>query len=96
VVNHLGQPLNECIALLFDLLAQAIVGDEVDIHQSVLLGDGDIAPVGDEVYGLVTPNSIGEIKVLVTMVSQAKEFGTTEEEACTFNGHGEIQRQIPV
>ena len=42
--------LKECIAPRFDLLAQAIVGNEVDIHESVLLGDGDIAPVGDEVH----------------------------------------------
>jgi len=51
LVNHLGQPLKECIAVLFDLLAEAIVGDEVNTHESVLLGDGDIAPVGDEVHG---------------------------------------------
>ena len=33
------------------MLAQAIVGNEVDIHQLVLLDYGDIARVGNEIHG---------------------------------------------
>lgn len=48
-INHLRQPLKECITLLLDLLAQAVVRDEVYIHESVLFGYRDVAPVGNEV-----------------------------------------------
>ena len=51
LVNHLRQPLKERIALLFNLLAQTIMRDKVDIRQSIFLGHGDVAPVGNEVHG---------------------------------------------
>ena len=49
LINYLRQALKERIALLLYLLAQAMMRDEVDIHQSIFLGHGDIASFGNEV-----------------------------------------------
>ena len=50
LINHLRQPFKERITLLLDLLAQTIMRHEVNVGQPIFFGDGDVAPVGNEVY----------------------------------------------
>ena len=50
LINHLRQPLKERITLLLNLLAQTIMRHEVNVREPIFLSDGDIAPVGNEVY----------------------------------------------
>lgn len=52
VVDYLRQTLEERVALLLDLLAQAVVRNEVDVLEPVLLRHRNVAAVGDEIHCL--------------------------------------------
>jgi hypothetical protein len=51
-VDYLRQALEERLALQFDLLAETIVRDQVDVLEPVLFGHRDVAAVGHEVHRL--------------------------------------------
>jgi len=48
-VNHIRKTLEERFALTLDLLTKTVMRDEVDVLQSILARDGDVAPICYEI-----------------------------------------------